>query len=81
MTRGLKLRQAGGSISATLPDSTPLLAQRTAHGQTRPACRFTADLLAFCSMRVVAPHDVSDQNSPTSPCFAKVSCACSGVNG
>jgi hypothetical protein len=38
-------------------------------------------LLAFCSTPLLAPHEASDQNSPTSPCFEKVACACAGVNG
>jgi len=31
-------------------------AGRTAHEQTRPACRLPADLLAFCLIRFLAVH-------------------------
>ena len=76
--------QADSARRATMPTMTtalrdsiaiasaPLCAQRTAHEQTRLACRFTADLLAFCSMRLLGARPRHPLPAAASPSIRRL---------
>ena len=70
MSTATDARGSTTQMVSTMNISTPYSAQRTAHEQTRLTCRCTADLLAFCSMRLLAVLTHSNLRTITGTPFA-----------